>query len=236
MINMRRTWTNDSFCYRLKLRQGKPFLEAKIMKTTKFLSKTGKAIIFSLIALMAFSQTAFAKNKEVVEDEESWEEESTEVKEKKGRGAFYFTADTTLGQLPTVDFSSITLNNINGDLTWKLGNNVFMGLEGGYNMPAQYWDAGMSLGLNLNLGQIRPYVMATGLYESDQRIVAKVGGGLDLKFGVFMLTLGYNYKMSWDISGVIAAYDEQGINSITLLQNEEMLGEHLVYAGIGLSW
>ncbi len=200
-----------------------------------------KKLALLLVAFLSLSFAAFAQaeDEEVLEEEvfeEEFEDEEAEApKVRKGRGAFYFTADSLL-TFPVMDFSEMTWNNFNLDLTWKICNFIFMGIEGGYNLPNQVWDAGLSLGLNANLGQIRPYLMATTLYSFDQDAVVKLGGGLDLRLGVFLFTFGYNYKLSWDVSAVIAEYESKGMDALSLLKEQAPARDHVVYSGIGLSW
>lgn len=197
--------------------------------------KLFKTAIFAAFALVALTQGAFAAKSKT----EIAEEEIVEIKKpKKGRGALYVSADTVLPELnfSNIDFSSIQLNNVNANLDWKMGNYIFMGIEGGYNFNSTVWDAGLQLGLNLDIGPLRPYGAATALYVSDQSAMVKLGGGLDVKFKSFMVTAGYTYNLKYDLTGVIAAYPEDGVASLSLLQGATPDKSHAFSIGVGLTW
>lgn len=147
--------------------------------------------------------------------------------EQKGRRAFYISTDTEREHFgfSDVQFSTFTLDNVYGNLTFGLGKFLFAGISIGFDLGSinrnSVYSFGGLFGANLNLGSyLRPYASTGISARTDDKVVFKAGAGLDITFGHFMINIGYDYNWS---------------NSLDASKNENT--RYSTYsAGIGLTW
>lgn len=152
------------------------------------------------------------------------------------RNSFYLTAVSNVSDFTFSDFDiSRPVSYIQADFTIGLNRFMFLGAQGAYDLSsvnaAPIYEAGLDLGFNVNLGQhIRPFVCVAGLYTSDQNLKAKLGGGFDFIFGIFMLNLGYSYNFKFDIQSLISS------NSTFAQTFTNPAKDMSFYAGLGFTW
>lgn len=152
------------------------------------------------------------------------------------RNSFYLTAISNVSDFTFSDFNiSQPVSFVQADFTLGLNKFMFLGAQASYDLSSvnasPVYEAGADLGFNVNLGQhIRPFVCAAALYTSDQNLKAKLGGGFDFIFGVFMLNLGYSYNFKFDIQSIVSS-------SSTFAQSFTNPTTNMSFsAGLGFTW
>lgn len=152
------------------------------------------------------------------------------------RNSLYFTALSNVSDFTFSDFDiSRPVSYVQADFTIGLNRFMFLGAQGAYDLSsvnaAPIYEAGLDFGFNVNLGQhIKPFVYAAGLYTSDRNFKAKLGGGFDFIFGIFMLNLGYSYNFKFDIQSLISS---NSTFAQTFTNPEKDMS---FYAGFGFTW
>lgn len=152
------------------------------------------------------------------------------------RNSFYLTAVSNVSNFTFSDFDiSHPVSFVQADFTLGLNKFMFLGAQGSYDLSSvnasPVYEAGADFGFNVNLGQhIRPFVSVVALYTSDQNLKAKIGGGFDFIFGIFMLNLGYSYNFKFDIQSIISS-------SSTFAQSFTNPTRNMSFsAGLGFTW
>ena len=176
------------------------------------------------------------KNEEK-ENTEEVKENSSDDKflDQSGRRCAIITLDYEMEDFNFGDlkFSSMELDNAEGRLIWGIGKFFFGELEFGIDLDSvkeePIYSFGLAGGANYTFnGVFRPFVDVGIRGRSDNKAVAKFGGGMDFLLGHFQITLGYNYNI---------ASSESYVRTLT---SEEKLflpkKFSTYYLGIGLNW
>ena len=121
-----------------------------------------------------------------------------EIDEQKGRRTVYLSADTESEDL---SFQTVTLNNVWANLTVGLGKFFFAGVALGIDLEsiddAVVYSFGGLVGANVNFVNIvRPYFVSGVAARTDDRVVIKLGTGVDLMVRRFFFNTEWSYNWS----------------------------------------
>ena len=121
-----------------------------------------------------------------------------EIDEQKGRRTIYLSADTESEDLA---FQYVTLNNVWANLTVGLGKFLFAGVALGIDLDSiddtVIYSFGGLVGANVNFVNIvRPYFVSGIAARTDDRVVIKLGTGVDLMVSRFFINSEWSYNWS----------------------------------------
>ena len=164
---------------------------------------------------------------------EKIESQDDDVKQ-KGRRSFYFSLDTKFDEFSkdNLDYKNIKLSTFTGTLTFGMGSFFFGGISVGFDLDSinstSIYEFGLELGANVRVTRfLRPYLHAGAGLTTANRLYAKAGAGLDLTFGHFMLTAGYDYQLRYKWKSVLE-------NGITVPSEGKTW--HTLSVGMGVTW
>ena len=151
----------------------------------------------------------------------------------KKRNAVYVTANTIF---TNQDFSDFKIENIGLE---TLGINAVLGLgkygHGGIMLGYDWnngrdtsYTMGLTGGFNFTFAKcLRPVLEFQAYYQTDKRVCAGAGLGLDFVFGKGMITLGYDFTAKYYIT------DSQDRGSFS---PDDIKYVHSFKAGMGVTW
>ncbi len=152
------------------------------------------------------------------------------------RNSIYFSADTEFSDFTFSDFDvSKPIKNIQADFSIGINRFMFLGAQASYDLSSlnltPVYTAGIDFGLNVNLGRfIRPFVYSGCLYDSDPKMLVRLGGGFDFIFGIFMLNLSGAYNLEFDVLSITT----QPENFMQVFSNPQK--SISFSAGLGFTW
>ena len=128
----------------------------------------------------------------------SQKRKALQIDEQKGRRTVYLSADAESEDLA---FDYVTLNNVWANLTVGLGKFLFAGVALGIDLDSindtVVYSFGGLMGANVNFVNIvRPYFVSGIAARTDDRVVIKLGTGVDLMVSRFFINTEWSYNWS----------------------------------------
>lgn len=151
---------------------------------------------------------------------------------KRGRRAIVLSLSNWEEQLNTQELTSgIPLSSFDASLTFGFGNIAFGGLEISFDLTDREkksaYAFGGIVGASIEFANLlRPYVAGGIAARTDDRIVMKVGAGMDVKMSHLLLNFAYFYNWNNTIGNSSDRPEEDGGNR----------RYHSLSAGIGFTW
>lgn len=115
------------------------------------------------------------------------------------RRSLYLAANIEYLKKFNMDISNLTIDNVEGFLTWGIKDFLFGGIGISYDVEsmksiAVYGFNGI-IGANIGITDyLRPFAEIGIGARSDDRWIIKTGFGTDIKFGHFMIMIGFDYN------------------------------------------
>ena len=158
-------------------------------------SRTAPQIVANEQRIQAIEKS---EKQTAVQETKAKRRRALEIDEQKGRRTVYLSADTESEDLT---FQTVTLNNVWANLTVGLGKFFFAGVALGIDLESiddtVVYSFGGLVGANVNFVNIvRPYFVSGIAARTDDRVVIKLGTGVDLMVSRFFINTEWSYNWS----------------------------------------
>ena len=139
-----------------------------------------------------------SEKQSAAQEAKSQKRKALQIDEQKGRRTVYLSADAESEDLA---FDYVTLNNVWANLTVGLGKFFFAGVALGIDLDSindtVVYSFGGLMGANVNFVNIvRPYFVSGIAARTDDRVVIKLGTGVDLMVSRFFINTEWSYNWS----------------------------------------